>query len=134
MSFLAFSTLVAAASVIASALQSPNLPFSAVSVILTYICAVLGYSIWAIVLAPHFSPFRKLPSPEQGPWYKRFPVEPDPGGIERWINEIPNDGLIRYFGAFNRESLLTTRPDVVNEFLQTKVYKFNKMQVGKNYH
>ena len=67
-------------------------PVSGSSILLTYVLVVAVYLTWKIVLAPYFSPFTDLPSPEQGPWYKRFLKEPDPGDLERWINEIPNNG------------------------------------------
>ena len=41
-------------------------------------------------------------------------------------------GLIRYFGAFNRESLFVTQPHVIKEYLQTNGYKFHKLEAGRN--
>jgi hypothetical protein len=77
----------------------------------------LVYGIYAIILYPrYFSPLRHLPSPpvchspkerdslliiSQGASFfmGQFPaISADPMGIpmQRWINEIPNNGLIRY--------------------------------------
>ena len=41
-------------------------------------------------------------------------------------------GLIRYFGAFNRESLFVTQPHLIKEYLQTNGYKFRKVEAARN--
>lgn len=46
--------------------------------------------------------------------------------MRRWINEIPNDGLIRYKHLFNRDRLLVTSPKGLAEVLTTKSYDFVK--------
>lgn len=52
----------------------------------------------------------------------------DPNGIpmREWINEIPNEGLIRYRMMFNIERLLITKPDALREVLVAKNYEFIK--------
>lgn len=46
--------------------------------------------------------------------------------MERWINEIPNDGLIRFTIAFNAERLLLTSPAVLSEVMVKKVEDWEK--------
>jgi hypothetical protein len=41
-------------------------------------------------------------------------------------------GIIRYYSAFNKESLFVTRPDTIKEFMQTNGYKFRKLEAGRN--
>lgn len=45
---------------------------------------------------------------------------------QEWINEIPNDGLIRYTALFNRERLLITNSRALGEVLVQKNYDFIK--------
>lgn len=55
----------------------------------------------------------------------------DPSGIplRRWINEIPNNGLIRYLHLFNHERLMVTSPKGLAEVLVTKSYDFIKPEL-----
>ncbi len=46
--------------------------------------------------------------------------------MQRWVNEIPNDGLIRYMHLFNAERLLITSPKALGEVLVQKNYDFIK--------
>lgn len=43
-----------------------------------------------------------------------------------WVNNVPNDGIIRYLGMFNSERLLVTSPKALSEVLTTKNYDFIK--------
>lgn len=55
-------------------------------------------------------------------------ISAEPAGrpMQRWINEIPNDGLIRYMHLFNAERLLITTPKALGEVLVQKNYDFIK--------
>ena len=44
----------------------------------------------------------------------------------RWINTVPNDGLIRYMHLGNKERILLTSPKAHSEVLVTKSYDFQK--------
>ena len=46
--------------------------------------------------------------------------------MQEWINQIPNQGLIRYKGTFNKERLLITSPKALGEVLVHKNYEFIK--------
>ena len=52
--------------------------------------------------------------------------EPTGVPIARWVNSIPNEGLIRYRMLFNQERLLVTSPKAIGEVLVTKNYDFEK--------
>jgi cytochrome P450 len=58
----------------------------------------------------------------------------EPSGIpmRRWINEIPNEGLIRYRHLFNRDRVLVTSPKALAEVLTTKSYDFVKPGFMRN--
>lgn len=94
----------------------------------------LVYGIYAVLLYPkYFSPLRGLPMvtegnhPIMGQW---FAITGEPSGepMKRWMNTVPNDGLIRYLGLFNRERILLTKPKALAEVLNTKNYEFQRPQ------
>ncbi|KAH6974457.1 cytochrome P450 [Ilyonectria sp. MPI-CAGE-AT-0026] len=81
-----------------------------------------------IVLYPFYlSPLRHLPSPKQRPLHHRLLDEASYGTLVRWINEIPNDGLIRYYGFLNAERILVTTPQGCKDVLQTQGYNYIKL-------
>ncbi|KAM0704998.1 hypothetical protein Q7P35_007785 [Cladosporium inversicolor] len=61
-----------------------------------------------IFLAPFFSANRHLPTVQQGHVLKRLFKEPNSIDFLQWIEQIPNDGLIRFHGVLNGERLLIT--------------------------
>jgi len=44
----------------------------------------------------------------------------------RWVEDVPNDGLIRYFDFFNTERIAIVKPKALAEVLVTKSYMFVK--------
>ena len=99
-----------------------------------FLAICLVYYIYAVVIWPRFfSPFRHLPMPTGGSFFNGqwSVITQDPSGIplRRWINDIPNDGLIRYLHLFNRERLLVTSPKGLAEVLNTKSYDFIKPEL-----
>ncbi|PYH45038.1 cytochrome P450 [Aspergillus saccharolyticus JOP 1030-1] len=46
--------------------------------------------------------------------------------MRQWLEEIPNDGLIRYYMAGNIERLIVTNPKGLSEILVTRAYDFEK--------
>lgn len=92
------------------------------------------YAIYAILIYPKYiSPMRHLPMvtednhPLMGQW---FTITKQPSGVpmRHWLNTVPNDGLIRYLGLFNRERLLVTSPKALAEILNTRNYEFQRPQ------
>lgn len=77
------------------------------------------------------SPFQGLPTPVQQPLWQRLFKEPTPWLFEKWIREVPNAGLIRYFGILNQERLLLTTSDGVRDVLVTNPYHFHKQRAQK---
>ena len=53
-------------------------------------------------------------------------AEPTGAPMLRWVNEIPNDGLIRYMHLFNVDRLLITSPKALGEVLVQRNYDFVK--------
>ena len=46
--------------------------------------------------------------------------------MREWINEIPNNGMIRFTTVFNQERLLLTSPETLSEVLVSKSYDWEK--------
>jgi cytochrome P450 len=84
------------------------------------------HSTLLIFIKPYFSPLKDVPTAPQPPLRRRIFKEPNPFHFERWINTVPNQGLIRYFGFLNMERVLVTSPDAVRQILQQKPYDFEK--------
>jgi hypothetical protein len=58
--------------------------------------------------------------------------EPTGAPMQRWASTIPNDGLIRYTHAFNRDRILITSPKALGEVLVNKNYEFIKPSQLRN--
>ncbi|KAM3086566.1 hypothetical protein ACMFMG_000698 [Clarireedia jacksonii] len=91
----------------------------------------LAFAIWRVFLYPHyFSPLRHLPSPKGNSWWNgqfgRIAREPTGAPMLEWINEVPNDGIIRYLGILNQERIMVTNAKTLSEVLTTKNYEFIK--------
>ncbi|EDO02304.1 hypothetical protein SS1G_04780 [Sclerotinia sclerotiorum 1980 UF-70] len=71
-----------------------------------------------------------LPSPKGGSWWnghwKRISGEPTGQPMLDWIQEVPNDGIIRYLGILNSERVMVTNAKALSEVLTTKNYDFVK--------
>ena len=90
----------------------------------------LGLSLatffYDVLIYPHVSPLRHLPLPPQPPLRKRILKEPNARLFEEWINTVPNEGLIRYFGILNSERILITSSKGIRDVLQTNAYCYEK--------
>ncbi|EME38451.1 hypothetical protein DOTSEDRAFT_181617 [Dothistroma septosporum NZE10] len=88
--------------------------------------AVLGALsiIYHILIIPLISPLRDLPTPAQEPLIKRLFREPNGNDFLRWIEEVPNSGLIRYFGFLNTERVLLATTEAARTIHEgdTKIY------------
>ncbi|KAL8727644.1 MAG: hypothetical protein Q9181_005627 [Wetmoreana brouardii] len=97
--------------------------------LLSFVFTVLF--VWSVVLYPkYFSPLRHLPGPAGNSLlmgqFATIRKEPTGKPQQRWINELSNDGLIRYMNHFNQERLLITSPKALAEVLTIRNYDFVK--------
>ncbi|RDI77434.1 hypothetical protein Vi05172_g12537 [Venturia inaequalis] len=90
------------------------------------LCLRLLYHLY---IAPLFSPIRHLPKPNQGSVWLRLIHEPRVPEMEEWVDKVPHNGLIRYFGLFNRERILIASPEAAKDLLATSTYKFIKPEL-----
>lgn len=58
--------------------------------------------------------------------FKRIRTEPSGAPMVDWVDEIPNQGLLRYLAIFNAERIIITSPKGLSEVLTTKSYDFQK--------
>ncbi|KAH6898781.1 cytochrome P450 [Thelonectria olida] len=101
------------------------------SFLLAWVAWLMAWGVWAVWVYPLFlSPLRHLPEPSGNHWLfgqgKRIIAQPSGMPMREWINEIPNDGVIRYRGLFNQERLLIASPKALAEVLVTNNYAFEK--------
>ncbi|KAH7175310.1 cytochrome P450 [Dactylonectria macrodidyma] len=95
---------------------------------------LLGFTLWGVwvvwVYPLLLSPLRHLPEPSGNHWMmgQWFRIIREPSGMpmREWVNEIPNDGLIRYRDLFNQECILVCSPKALAEVLVTNSYAFQK--------
>ncbi|KAI1103980.1 cytochrome P450 [Jackrogersella minutella] len=97
----------------------------------TWALQVFFYGLWSLVLYPKlFSPLIGLPEPKGGSFFMGHfaSIRAKPTGIpmREWADTIPNDGIIRYLAAFNRERLLILGSKALAEVLVTRNYDFQK--------
>ena len=96
------------------------------------LCIVIARQcVWPIFIYPRFSPFSHIPAAPQEKLGKRLLKEPTARDFEKWINEVPNDGLIRYYGIFNQERFLLTSPEGIKDL--TQVQAENNIKGGPGY-
>ncbi|KAI1843392.1 hypothetical protein JX265_006219 [Neoarthrinium moseri] len=96
-----------------------------------WLLQALAFGAWAVVIYPKlFSPLRGLPQPKGNSFFMgqlaRIRDEPTGYPQREWARTVPNDGVIRYLGAFNQERLFVTSPKGLSEVLVTKNYDFEK--------
>lgn len=107
-------------------------PIRAVPIAL--VVCVLEISLWfsyRIIIYPQYvSPFRHLPEPPGSRFItgqtRSIPINPDVHIVRRWINDIPNDGFIRYRTIWAPDSVMITSPDLLQELLNANSNNFHK--------
>jgi len=104
--------------------------------ILLFFTQFIIYETWIIVIYPRFfSPLRHLPTPPDNRFFsgqtRRVLSQPSGIPMRDWVENVPNDGLIRYSMWF-QERLLVTNPKALAEVLVTKNYDFVKPQQVRN--
>ncbi|KAF8458210.1 putative P450 monooxygenase [Kalaharituber pfeilii] len=117
-----------------SCLQPP----SPVCTFLTIFCTTTVLRIiYNVFIYPHiFSPIRSIPGPKSvSIWNGNYPLmygKPSGEPHRKWIDELPDEGLIRYLSIFNLERVMPTNAKVLQEVLHTKSYMFEKPATLRN--
>ncbi|TKA81886.1 hypothetical protein B0A49_00372 [Cryomyces minteri] len=99
--------------------------------VVLFVVQFLSWGVYTVILYPAFlSPLRHLPEPPGASLINghgsRILKEPSGAPFREWVEQVPNDGLIRYKFLFNKERVLLTSPKALGEVLVTKNYEFIK--------
>lgn len=104
--------------------------------------AIIALEVFCLLLWKHalypffFSPLRKLPGPKGGSWIMghgpTLISSPTLVPLVKWMEEIPNDGLLRYLTFFNLERITVTSVQAVAEITVNKSYEFQKPSMMRN--
>lgn len=91
---------------------------------------IVGWIIWTTIIYPgFFSPLRHIPTPPDNRLFtgqtRRVFREASGVPMRDWVENVPNDGLIRY-SVWLQERILVTSPQALSEVLVTKAYDFVK--------
>lgn len=119
----------AAASVLARA-YTPAYSSGLISTtVLLFLALFLSKITWSVVIYPKvFSPLRHLPTPDDNSFFsgqtKRVFREASGRPMRHWIENVKNEGLIKYAVWF-RERVLVTDTKTLGEVLVTKVCLLN---------
>ncbi|KAK1069921.1 hypothetical protein LTR12_008874 [Friedmanniomyces endolithicus] len=97
---------------------------------LLFVLEFIVYEAWLVIVYPRFfSPLRHLPTPPDGRFFtgqtRRILKEPSGMPMRDWVENVPNDGLIKYSIWF-QDRVLLTDPRALGEVLVTKNYEFVK--------
>jgi hypothetical protein len=96
--------------------------------LLLFLALFITKASWEVVIYPKlFSPLRHLPTPDDNSFFsgqtRKVFREPSGRPMRYWIENVKNDGLIKYAVWF-RERVLVTDTKTLGEVLVTKVCIF----------
>lgn len=125
--FIQLSLASAITSVLLRA-YAPAYSFGLVSTtVLLYLTLFIAQITWLGLIYPKFfSPLRHLPTPSDNDFFlgQTKSIFREAGGrpMRRWIETVPNEGLLTY-SAYFRQRVLVTNPKTLAEVLVTKNYE-----------
>lgn len=87
--------------------------------------------IWRWFIYPFFfSPLRNLPGPKGGNLFIGYGMttfEKPPGEtLRKWVNSIPNEGLLRFRSFFNEDVVIATSHETLKAVLSDHTYDYVK--------
>ncbi|KAH9845215.1 pisatin demethylase / Cytochrome-P450 monooxygenase [Teratosphaeria destructans] len=86
---------------------------------------VVGTLLWR----PRRSALHHIPCPDQGFFLYRLFHEPTVRELEQWSDEVPHQGLIRYYGLWNQERIFAASPEAARDLLVVDAYKTVKPEL-----
>lgn len=98
--------------------------------LLSILASLLKVFYNTVLYPDFFTPIKKIPSPPGRSWltgnsntvFLEAPYE----DMHKWLESVPNDGLIRYYVSINLERILPVGPKALSEILVAKAYEFPK--------
>lgn len=106
--------------------DSPGVIGTILSILASWILIAAVTTIYYFYIYPHISPLRHIPTAPQPPVHKRFMQDIQGHQVIDWMNNVPNDGLIRAFGLLNSECLIATSPEALKDMFVAKQYDWIK--------
>lgn len=99
--------------------------------LLLFTAGIAARLTYSILIYPHLlSPLRHIPGPKRvSIWNGQYPLmygQPTGSPHIKWIDEVPNDGLIRYLAFLNGERVFPVSAKLLQEVMHTKSYQFEK--------
>lgn len=119
---------------------------SAVTIVLRIFCRLVLYPVYftpikhiptppvrSLLGLPDYGHFSNVASMQGRAWFTgnigTFVLVNPYDRMRRWNQEIPNDGLIRFYLGGNLERTIATTPKALSEILVQKVYDFEKPKI-----
>ncbi|KAI9715718.1 MAG: hypothetical protein M1828_000733 [Chrysothrix sp. TS-e1954] len=107
-------------------LIADSVPRTFLSLWVTLLFASILFNM--LIYDPFFNPLRNLPRPPGGlPFFGHFLdiLRNPPGHVQaKWMEQVPNKGLIQYRQMFNAQRIQMTSPQAVKEVLVEQSYNF----------
>lgn len=97
-----------------------------------FIANIILYFLYAILIRPYFvSPLRHIPGPKGGNLVFGHSLDvrrsKPPGDVLRkWMEEVPNDGLIRFRDAFGKDGIMPTNQAMLKAVVTDNNYDYEK--------
>lgn len=97
-----------------------------------FLVNIVLYGLFATLIRPYFlSPLRHIPGPKGGSLLFGHTIQvrrsKPPGDLMRqWMEEVPNDGLIRFREAFGGESVMPTTQATLKTVVTDNNYDYEK--------
>ncbi|KAH8705044.1 putative cytochrome P450 [Talaromyces proteolyticus] len=95
---------------------------------------ILRFIYSAILYPVYFTPVKHIPTPPNRSWLRgntgvltlKFPTDL----ATKWIKNVPNSGLIRYYAIGNLERVLVVSPKAISDLLVAKSYDFIRPDIA----
>jgi cytochrome P450 len=88
-------------------------------------------TIYQLFLAHRLSSLRDIPHVHQEPVWNRLFKEPNSIDMLRWIEDVPNDGLLRYYGILNQERILVTTTEGTKQIHDRDTKDYRRQPAAK---
>merc|ERR1712000_425194 len=99
-----------------------------------FIANIILFFLYSILIRPYFvSPLRHIPGPKGGSLIFGHALnarrsKPPGDQFRRWMEEIPNDGLIRFRDSFGHDSVVPTSHATLKAVVTDNTYDYEKQE------
>ncbi|KAI7315510.1 cytochrome P450 [Hortaea werneckii] len=99
-----------------------------------FVANIILFFLYSILIRPYFvSPLRHIPGPKGGSLIFGHALQarrskPPGDQFRRWMEEIPNDGLIRFRDSFGNDSVFPTSHATLKAVVTDNTYDYEKQE------